>query len=71
MEIVPVVAASMAASCATVGVSVMVILPVCSVMFPEKASTRSEEEPERATFVVFNVIVPVVASLIVFNCVVV
>ena len=66
--IVPVVAASIAASCASVGVSVMVISPVCVVIVPANADTRSPAVPVRLVLVVLKVIDPVVASLIAFNC---
>ena len=65
--IVPVVAASIIASCALVGVSVMVISPVCVVIVPANADTRSPAVPVKSTPVLSRVIDPVVPALIVFN----
>ena len=61
-------AASIAASCASVGVSVMVISPVCVVIVPAKADTRSSAVPVRFKLGSTKTIAPVVALLIAFNC---
>ena len=45
----------------------IVTVPVCSVIVPEKAAAKSEDVPARAVLGVFSVIVPVVAEFIVFN----
>ena len=44
--IAPVVSALIVTSCARVGASAMVTVPVCSVTVPAKALTKSAELPE-------------------------
>ena len=64
----PVVAALIVFNCATLGASLIVTVPVCSVTFPANANTKSAAFPVNAPFVTPKVISPVVPALIVFNC---
>ena len=63
----PVVAASINSSCSLVGISVIVISPVCVVTVPAKAATKSEAVPASATEGSLRVIAPVMALFIAFN----
>ena len=66
--IAPVVAALIVTSCATVGSSLIVTVPVCVVTVPAKARTKLAAEPDNAPLVVARVIAPEVPALMVTSC---